>query len=208
MIDNSPRFVVRPYRPEDAPQLRRLYARVGNPYRLEDEAELAGMRTRAQRAQQAGERWSPTTPPERTVEEAAHLSFWVAAVVPDEVVGTVGLRKVGDANTIGSDTAENSSMPLVRSWIESGNVGEVRRLRVAPEWRRCGFATALMQELVNSSIYSFGLRSLVLNTTAAQLPALALYLKLGFNELGRSYLGSYELVWMQRLVWVDDVGQS
>jgi ribosomal protein S18 acetylase RimI-like enzyme len=64
-----------------------------------------------------------------------------------------------------------------------------------------------MQELVNSSIYSFGLRSLVLNTTVAQLPALALYRKLGFNELGRSYLGSYELVWMQRLVWVNDVGK-
>jgi len=57
MIDNSPRFVVRPYRPEEAPQLRRLYARVGNPYRLEDQAELAGMRTRALRAQQTGERW-------------------------------------------------------------------------------------------------------------------------------------------------------
>jgi hypothetical protein len=55
-----------------------------------------------------------------------------------------------------------------------------------------------MQELVTSSISTFGLRSLVLNTTAAQIPALALYHKLGFHELGRSFLGSYELVWMQR----------
>jgi hypothetical protein len=45
-----------------------------------------------------------------------------------------------------------------------------------------------------------GFRSLVLNTTAAQIPALALYGKLGFHELGRSYLGSYEPVWMQRLL--------
>ncbi len=89
-------------------------------------------------------------------------------------------------------------LPHVRSWIEGGNVGEVRKLRVAREWRRCGLATALMQELVNSSISSFGLRSLVLNTTAAQIPALALYTELGFHELGRSYFGSYELVWMQR----------
>jgi GNAT superfamily N-acetyltransferase len=36
----------------------------------------------------------------------------------------------------------------LKSWIDSGNVGEVRRLRVAPEWRRCGLATALMQELI------------------------------------------------------------
>ncbi len=42
--------------------------------------------------------------------------------------------------------------------------------------------------------------SLVLNTTAAQAPALALYRQFGFHELGRSYLGSYELVWMERMI--------
>ena len=41
------------------------------------------------------------------------------------------------------------------------------------------------------------LGGLVLNTTAAQLPALALYRSLGFREIGRSYLDVYELVWMR-----------
>ena len=43
-----------------------------------------------------------------------------------------------------------------------------------------------MQGLANSSICLFGFRSLVLNTTAAQIPGLALYNKLGFHELGQS----------------------
>jgi ribosomal protein S18 acetylase RimI-like enzyme len=60
-------------------------------------------------------------------------------------------------------------------------------------------ATALMRELMSFSAKD-GLRSLVLNTTAAQLPALSLYAGLGFREIGRSYLDVYELVWMQLLL--------
>ena len=52
-----------------------------------------------------------------------------------------------------------------------------------------------MRELISWSASS-GLRTLVLNTTAAQLPALALYRGLGFREIGRSYLDLYELVWL------------
>jgi ribosomal protein S18 acetylase RimI-like enzyme len=201
MSNGGPRFAIRPYCPADSLQLPSLYESLGTPYRVEDDAEVAAMRTRALWAQQTGDRWSAPIADEPSVQEAAHLAFWVAVATTgasDEVVGTVGLRRVGDASTSASDTAENSLLPLVRSWIECGNVGEVRKLRVAHEWRRCGLATALMQELVNSSISSFGLRSLVLNTTAAQIAALALYTELGFHELGRSYFGSYELVWMQR----------
>jgi ribosomal protein S18 acetylase RimI-like enzyme len=66
-------------------------------------------------------------------------------------------------------------------------VGEIRRLRVA---------TALTRQLIAVSVESLRLRGLVLNTTSAQIPALAFYRRLGFQELGRSYLGSYELVWM------------
>ena len=75
-------------------------------------------------------------------------------------------------------------------------MGEIRRLRVALEWRRRGVATALTRQLITASVDSFRLRSLVLNTTSAQIPALALYRQLGFQELGRSYLGAFELVWM------------
>ena len=52
-----------------------------------------------------------------------------------------------------------------------------------------------MRELISWSARS-GLRTLMLNTTAAQLPALALYRGLASREIGRSYLDVYELVWL------------
>ena len=79
-------------------------------------------------------------------------------------------------------------------------MGEIRRLRVALEWRRRGVATALTRQLTSSSVESLRLRSLVLNTTSAQIPALMFYRGLGFQEIGRTYLGAYELVWMHRYV--------
>jgi hypothetical protein len=97
------------------------------------------------------------------VPDAAHRAFWVAeplVYASREIVGTVGLRIVGDSHTRDGDTAES-----------------------------CG--------LLISISATDGLRSLVLNTTSAQLPALALYAGLGFREIGRSYLDVYELVWMQ-----------
>jgi hypothetical protein len=53
-----------------------------------------------------------------------------------------------------------------------------------------------MSELISFSATD-GLRSLVLNTTSAQPPALALYASLGFREIGRSHLDVYELVWLR-----------
>ena len=75
------------------------------------------------------------------------------------------------------------------------------RLRVDPEWRRRGIASALTRELMTFSAQAeHAFRALVLNTTSAQLPALALYSKVGFGEVGRCFLGAYELVWMHRNV--------
>jgi len=54
----------------------------------------------------------------------------------------------------------------------------------------------LTLELITASVESLRFRSLVLNTTAAQIPALAFYRRIGFQEVGRSYLGAFELVWM------------
>jgi ribosomal protein S18 acetylase RimI-like enzyme len=83
--------------------------------------------------------------------------------------------------------------------IETAHVGEVRRLRVSPESRQRGVATALMRELTLWAATA-GMSSLVLNTTVAQLPALAFYKGLGFREIGRTYIDVYELVWMHLLI--------
>jgi len=77
--------------------------------------------------------------------EHAHLALWVAIAMdsPDtEVIGTVGLRKVGDEATARTDTAESSGLPWIDDWVSRGDVGEIRRLRVALDWSRLGIATA------------------------------------------------------------------
>jgi ribosomal protein S18 acetylase RimI-like enzyme len=187
---------VRRYRPEDAQQLQGLYERVTQPYRPEDAAEVSAMHERARSAQSARDRWSPAPADERHVDESAYLAFWVASV-PASVqrsIGCVGLRRVGDTETADADTAERSCVASARG---SAHLGEVRRLRVDPAWRRRGVAIALMRELMTfSSQPEHAFPALVLNTTSAQLPALALYGKLGFAEVGRCFLGPYELVWM------------
>ena len=193
---------MRPYQAGDAAQLERLYGRLGSPYRVEDAAAVTAMRRRARQAQAAGDRWAPLPTDEHSSPESAHLAFWVAVVGAEpgaEIVGSVGLRRVDSPETAAADTAERSGLALVDSGVQEGQVGEVRRLRVAPAWRRQGVATALMRELIGWSA-RHQLLSLVLNTTSAQLPALALYTKLGFQEVGRSYLGAYELVWMRLLL--------
>jgi ribosomal protein S18 acetylase RimI-like enzyme len=192
-------FSVRPYRAQDAAKVERLYVSVANPYRQEDADNVLSMQRRALRAQEAGDRWSPLRTEEPNVGEQAHLAFWVAVSTngaDEDVIGTLGLRRVGDQETARSDTAERSGLPSTGDWVSRGAVGEIRRLRVALEWRRRGVATALTRQLIAVSVESLRLRGLVLNTTSAQIPALAFYRRLGFQELGRSYLGSYELVWM------------
>jgi ribosomal protein S18 acetylase RimI-like enzyme len=201
---SRPVFSIRHYRANDAAQLEHLYARVGNPYRPEDEAEVLAMRRRALQAMATNSHWSPMRTDEPHVTEAAHLAFWVAVTGPsgsgEEIIGSLGLRIVGDAASATIDTADFSGLPSAGPWINAGDVGEVRRLRVAPEWRRRGVATALTSQLIAWAGEGHRLRTLVLNTTAAQGPALALYRKFGFHELERTYLGSFELVWMQRMV--------
>jgi hypothetical protein len=44
---------------------------------------------------------------------------------------------------------------------------------------------------------SHGFCLLVVNTTTPQRPALQLYRSLGFQEAGFSFVGQYELVWLE-----------
>lgn len=192
-------FRVRRLRLEDDVQLQALYARTRNPYREEDAVEVSAMHRRAIDARETGHLWSALPGQVHHVPDAEHRAFWVAEPLANgstKIIGTVGLRIVGDSHTASADTVESSGLLSADEWIQAARVGEVRRLRVSPEWRRRGVATALMRELMSFSAAD-GLRSLVLNTTSAQVPALALYGGLGFREIGRSYLDIYERVWMR-----------
>ena len=62
-------------------------------------------------------------------------------------------------------------------------------------WRR-GVGTRLTQAVIDWC-RAHGFRTLVLNTTTPQKPAIALYKRLGFREADRTFLDKYELVWLR-----------
>ena len=91
-----------------------------------------------------------------------------------------------------------SEMPpdlhLRREWRLRNDIAELKRLRVADDMWRRGVGSRLTQKVIDwCRVHGF--RTLVLNTTTPQKPAIALYERLGFREADRTYLDKYELVW-------------
>jgi len=87
------------------------------------------------------------------------LAFWLVATEGDTVAGYIGSQTV---------------------------VGETDMMNVAvhPDFRRQGIAETLVNELVNS-LKQMGSHCLTLEVRASNTPAIALYEKNGFSEIGR-----------------------
>ena len=87
------------------------------------------------------------------------LSFWLVAMEGDALVGYVGSQSV---------------------------LGESDMMNIAvhPEYRRKGIAEALVQALV-TGLSEKGNHSLMLEVRVSNAPAIALYEKLGFHQVGR-----------------------
>ncbi|HBD83407.1 MAG TPA: GNAT family N-acetyltransferase [Dehalococcoidia bacterium] len=76
-------------------------------------------------------------------------------------------------------------------------MAELRFLRVAPElWRQQGIGKQLSQTAI-AWCRDHGMRSLILNITSPQIPALGLYFDLGFMEAGRYFKGMFEMVLLE-----------
>lgn len=152
------------------------------------------MYARAMQAQRTSDRWVAPRPGIDRIDDIAgsYAAFWVAVAGDhdiQDIVGMIGVRRGVDPGEVGDPAC------LVR-WRARDDVAELRRLRVAPEhWRR-GVGAALTSAVIDWARAN-GYRSLVLNTTAPQTPARRLYERLGFEEIGRSFLGQYELVWYE-----------
>ena len=178
----------------DEPQAETLWKGM-SPYRPGDEAEVKAMYERAKRGRDAGDkRWKAlgTSVLDEVLSDVS--ASWVAAV-PAEGGEE---RIVGSVQVIGPTTLTEMppGLPLSREWRLRDDVAELKRLRVADDVRRRGVGTRLTQAVIDRC-RAHGFRTLVLNTTTPQKPAIALYKKLGFREAERTFLGKYELVWLR-----------
>lgn len=86
------------------------------------------------------------------------LSCWLVALEGDTVAGYVGSQTVLD-------------------WTDMMNIA------VHPDFRRQGIAEALVNEL-ETALKNRGSRCLTLEVRASNAPAIALYEKLGFSQVG------------------------
>lgn len=92
-------------------------------------------------------------------ELTGRLSLWAVALDGDTVAGYIGSQSV---------LGESDMMNVA----------------VAPEYRRRGIAQALILELIRR-LSQQGNRSLMLEVRASNTPAITLYHKLGFAQVGR-----------------------
>ena len=185
--------VIRQMRPADRPQAEALWKGL-SPYRPGDEPEVEAMYDRALRARDAGDsRWKSLEAIESDDLPPSCPENWVA-VVPsgsgeDRVVGTVQVVSPTALSEMPTDH------PLSRELRLRDDVAELRLMRVAEDMWRQGMGTRLTEVAIDWSRHH-GIRTLVLNTTTPQKPAIGLYHKLGFDEVARTFIDRYELVWL------------
>ena len=87
------------------------------------------------------------------------LAFWLVAAEGEQVAGYIGSQTVLDET-------------------------DMMNVAVHPDFRRHGFAEALINELVEN-LKKMGSHCLTLEVRASNAPAISLYEKLGFHEIGR-----------------------
>ncbi len=115
------------------------------------------------------------------------IAFWVAEV-DGEIVGIAGL-------VAGEDVPE----PVLSGIASREDAVRLRQMRIAPEWQRRGMGSRLV-ETVLAWAREHGRTHVVLETTAGQAAAIALYRRHGFEEITRFTVAPWELVWMRRPV--------
>ena len=87
------------------------------------------------------------------------LAFWLVATEGDRVAGYIG------SQTVMEET-------------------DMMNVAVHPDYRRKGIAEALVNDLVEN-LKKMGSHCLTLEVRASNVPAITLYEKLGFSEIGR-----------------------
>ncbi|MBA4181691.1 MAG: hypothetical protein C0506_13965 [Anaerolinea sp.] len=124
--------------------------------------------------------------------------FVATEVVENGEEAVVGLAAVATVTTAGEPE-------LPRALITGEPVARLHWVSVAPERWRLGLGRRLTEAAIDWARKS-GSRTLVLETSAQQAGAIALYEAMGFVERCRTMEGEYELVWfVLALAAADDV---
>ncbi len=187
-------IVVRAMRPGDRPQAEAMWKAL-SPYRPGDGAEVEAMYERALRARDAGDaRWKSIEATESDALGGSLSTDWVA-VAPQgrgegRIVGTVQVVSPTALSEMPTDSLLCQDLRL------RGDVAQLRLMRVAEDMWGQGVGTQLAETVIDWCRLH-GIRTLVLNTTTPQKPAIGLYNKLGFCEMDRTFLDRYELVWFR-----------
>lgn len=155
------------------------------------EGDAAAVRALHDRTPAAGSAMSPTPQPwPSDLDDIPRhfLAFWVAEI-DGKIVGMAGLVAAGD----------DVPAPVLSGIASRENAIRLTRMRIAPEWQRRGIGSRLV-EAVLAWAREQGRTHVVLETTAGQAAAIALYQHHGFAEVIRSTRGPWVLVWMRRAV--------
>jgi ribosomal protein S18 acetylase RimI-like enzyme len=73
----------------------------------------------------------------------------------------------------------------------------MKRVRVDPNHQRRGFGEAIVVRLEQRA-RELGASAVHLDTTTGQQPAIAMYRKLGYDEIGRGSLPRFDIVLMEK----------
>jgi GNAT superfamily N-acetyltransferase len=129
--------------------------------------------------------------------EAYFARFWIVLErastgdrsrgLNDAIVGMAGVQ----------DIATDSIEPALAPFIKTERTMRLHRVSVAPERWRLGIGRQLVQTALEWARLN-GYGSLVLETTPQQEAAVALYLTMGFTEIGRTKFGVWDLMWFER----------
>lgn len=166
-----PSFTVRPYEPQDQPQVEWLYTRT----------PPAGHVART----------PAVISPELVRIPDAFLQFWVAVEATEDGDAIIGMTGVTPA-------ADRTIDPPVAEFVDKRpDVVRLHHVAVAPERWRSGVGRALVTAALEWA-RAAGMRAAVLETTAEA--AIQLYLATGFHEIGRSMFGRFELVWFEQRI--------
>ena len=185
--------MIRKMRPADRPQAEALWKGL-SPYRPGDEAEVEAMCERALGARDAGDSRRKSLEAMESDDVPPNCSANWVAVVPSgigegKVVGTVQVVSPTALSEMSTDHSLSRELRL------RDDVAELRLMRVAEDMWRQGIGIGLAEVVIDWCRHH-GVRTLVLNTTTPQNPAIGLYHKLGFREGDRTFIDKYELVWL------------